>query len=212
MKEYRYTPSAVPASLDLKTDPQLLDWLRREFNAVYRGMIMNPRWDDLRAPAALINPVGSTGVPARDDDGSLLFDGAGTAPEQIAHIFQTSHSWDLTPVRPHIHWGKTTNAAGGVVWELRYRIINHNAPPPAWSAWVAAPGRSAVLGSNQNTIVDYWDPIDMTGSRRSDMLSVQMRRNPAATADTYGADARLWELDCHERRLGDGTLDEYGPT
>lgn len=208
MKTVQYVPSAVPTEISIR----LLDWLRREFQAIGRFIgILEERtataWDDLRAPASLINPVGPTGMPDRDEDGSLLFDA--TTTEQIPVIFQLPHSWAQTGIRPHIHWQKTTDVAGGVSWQLRYRLIDTGGTTPAWSTWANHSVRSEVLGANQNSIIDAWDEIDMTGMGLSCILSLQIRRLPSAAADTYPADVRLWEVDCHWQRKNFGTIPEY---
>ena len=48
----------------------------------------------------------------------------------------------------------------------------------------------------------------MTGMRGSCMISVQLRRNGATGADTYAADARLYEADLHYRVYGLGSETE----
>jgi len=69
-------------------------------------------WDDLRAPASVIPIRGQSGDPDVDTDGSLLFDAA--TGEQIAVIWQMPHAWNSTPIRPHVHWSKTTSGGLGV--------------------------------------------------------------------------------------------------
>jgi len=169
--------------------------------------IQGEAWDDLRAPATAIPLRGQSGDPDPDEDGTLLFDD--TTAEQISVIYQMPHAWDSTPIRPHVHWGKTTDAAGDVVWEYRHRIFNNNTIPPAWSSWIAATTRSQTIGSDQTCLVDGFAEIDMTGKIGSCILSTQYRRNPDAAGDTYAADARLWEADIHYRSHGQGSEEEY---
>jgi hypothetical protein len=153
---------------------------------------------------------GATGEPDRAEDGALLF--ASNIVEQIPLLYQLPHNWPAgTPVRPHVHWKKLTDGAGGVMWEIRYRVWNLHELTPAWSSWLQPAGRSKVLGTTTETLVDYWDEIDLTGIERSAMLSLQLRRNTAEATDTYGDDAKVWEFDLHRLQLGDGTHNEYGP-
>jgi hypothetical protein len=120
------------------------------------------------------------------------------------------HAWVYgTGVRLHCHWGKSTDAAGDVEWEERHRIIKNNSVPGAWSTFAAATGRSQAIASNQAVIIDSWAEIAMTGCKGSDMLHVQIRRNPDATDDTYEADAVLYEADIHYRAYGLGSEQEY---
>lgn len=170
--------------------------------------INGPSWDDLRAPASAIPLRGQSGDPGTDTDGTLLFDN--TSVEQIAVIYQMPHSWDHgSDCRFHIHWAKTTDAAGDVEWEMRYRLFNNNATVPDWSAWAAATSRSKTIAADQSVLIDAWEMLDMTGLIGSSMVSIQLRRNPAASDDTYAADARLWEADIHYQAYGIGSELEY---
>ena len=91
--------------------------------------IQGQAWDDLRTPATAIPIRGQSGDPDADVDGTLLFD-ASTA-EQVALLFQLPHAWEHgTGVRFHIHWAKTTDAAGDVEWEYRYRRWANGAVAP----------------------------------------------------------------------------------
>jgi hypothetical protein len=166
------------------------------------------RWDDLRAPATAINPPGAVSDPDIDEDGTLLFDDGGV--EQVAIIFQMPHAWkEGSAISPHLHWSKTTDAAGDVEWEYRYRVIGIGEVPPAWSTWTAADSRSAEPGATQAHTLDAFPDIDMTGQTLSSIVSFQIRRNPAAADDNYAADARLWEFDVHYQIDSRGSAEEF---
>jgi hypothetical protein len=165
-------------------------------------------WDDLRAPATVIPLQGQSGDPDRDTDGSLLFDAA--AIEQIAILFQMPHPWTGTGIRLHVHWCKSSNAVGDVIWEARHRVWGTGQVAPAWSDWTTPAGRSDPVASDQRQLIDYWAEIDMTGLGASSMVSVQIRRAATNASNTYAADARLWEADIHYQSAGFGTLTEYG--
>lgn len=159
-------------------------------------------WRDILGPVTGINPLGAASDPDVDSvDGTLLFDD--TTEEVIALVIQVNHDWagnvsaeGLTG-RLHVHWSKTTDAAGDVEWEYRYRIFSEGDIPPSWSAWAAADTRSSAVDATQKQIIDGFPDIDMSGQEVSCIVSIQVRRNPAAADDTYGADAKLWSVDMH---------------
>jgi len=197
-----YADGEVPAVLVLQAGEggNTPSWLPTSLDMFVVG------WDDMSREATAIPTQGQQGDPDRDTDGSLLF--SGSSIEQIACLYQMRHVWVGTPIRPHMHWAKTTAASGDVVWEERHRIWNNGEVPPDWSAWTAATLRSLPIDDTLRTLVDAWDQLDMTGKRVSCMVSVQYRRNPTAVGDTYTADARLYDADIHYQRLG-GSLQEY---
>ncbi len=165
-------------------------------------------WDDLLTPATAVPIRGQSGDPGVEAEGTLLFDSS--SAEQIALVFQMPHAWvHGSGVRLHVHWGKTSDASGGVVWEEKHRIVRNNAIPGAWTDWAAATTRSQAIASTQHMIIDGWAEITMTSCIGSDLLQVLIRRNPGATADNYGADARLFYADLHVRKFGLGSEQEY---
>lgn len=170
--------------------------------------LQGPSWDDLTTPATVVPIRGQSGDPGVEAEGTLVFD-KDTA-EQIALIFQMPHAWvHGSGFRLHVHWGKTTDAAGDVQWEEKHRIVKNNAIPGAWTDFAAATIRSQAIASTQHTLIDAWPEIAMTGCIGSDLLQVIVRRNPAATKDNYGADARLFYADGHVKKYGLGSEQEY---
>lgn len=173
------------------------------------NFVQSPRWDDLRFPAQGINPAGQTDAPSVDTTtfpGTLLF--SGSTVNLIAGVAQMPHAWErATSIHPHVHWAKTTSAAGGVVWEMCYSIADIGGIFGAYSAWVAA--TDVVLDSNtaNKQALASWPAITMTGYKESTMVAWQIRRNVAATADNYAANARFFEMDFHYRvgKLGTTT-------
>jgi len=165
-------------------------------------------WDDLRTPATAIPLQGQTGDPDVDTDGTLLFDDSDA--EQVALIFQMPHAWvHGSGVRLHVHWSKSTDAAGDVVWEEKHRIIKNGSVPGAWTDWAAATSRSQTIASDQAVLIDGFTEIQMTDCIGSDMLHVLIRRNPDAATDNYAADARLFDADMHYMVRGLGSEQEY---
>lgn len=186
-----------------KVTSQLLESILESWLEYY------PRWEDVRVAASGINPIGAAGDPDRDDDGSFLFDS--TLVELVALIVQMPHAWQVgTNVYPHVHWEKTTDAAGDVEWEYRYRITSIGDIVPSWSSWIAATDRlNEDPGSTQKQTVDIFPVLDMSEADLSCIISVQLRRNVDASDDDYGADARLWEFDVHYLRDSAGSDGEW---
>lgn len=166
-------------------------------------------WDDLRFPAHGINPAGQTDAPAVDTatfPGTLLF--STSAVNLIAGVAQMPHDWARgSELRPHLHWAKSTSASGGVVWEWCYAIADIGGTFGAYSAWIPATAVVADGNTANKHALDSFPSLAMTGYKESTMIAWQIRRNTAATADNYGAVARLFEFDFHYQvgKLGTAT-------
>ena len=171
-------------------------------------------WDDLRFPASTINPVGQTNAATVDTveadyPATLLF--SNSTDNMCAGVIQMPHEWLIgTEIKPHIHWMKTTDATGEVVWEFKYRIIGSvGGAAGAWSS--ADNGRLAVSHDNLKAThaLTAFSAIPMDEYRESAMVAWILYRKVAT--DTYAAPARLLEFDVHyQRQAGKrGTIDEY---
>lgn len=167
-------------------------------------------WDDLRFPAQGINPAGQTDAPSIDTTtfpGTLLFDPASI--NLIAGVAQMPYAWaGGTAIRPHVHWSKSTSAAGGVVWEWCYSVADVAGTFGAYSAWIPATDKVPDSDTAAKHALASFPEISMTGKKESTMIAWQIRRNVAATADTYAANARLWEFDFHYQLCKFGTVPE----
>ena len=172
-------------------------------------------WDDLRFPASAINPVGQTNAASVDTveadyPATLLF--SNSTDQMCAGVAQMPHEWLLdSDIKPHIHWMKTSDATGNVVWEFKYRIIGSvGGSAGAWSS--ADNGTLAVSHNNLKAThaLTAFTAIPMTGCRESAMVAWMLYRRTGGS-DTYAAPARLLELDFHfQRQAGKrGTIDEY---
>ncbi len=93
--------------------------------------------------------------------------------------------------------GEIDRDAGGVVWEWCYSVADIGGTFGAYSAWIAAVPIVADGNTANKHALDSWPAITMTGMKESTMVAWQIRRNTAATADDYGAVARLFEFDFH---------------
>lgn len=177
-----------------------------------RGWVANgaPVWDDLRFPAQGINPAGQTDAPSIDTTtfpGTLLF--SASVVNLIAGVAQMPHAWSRgTAIHPHVHWAKSTSAAGGVVWEWCYSIADIGGTFGAYSAWTAATAVVSDSNTASKQALAAFPLLDMTGYKESTMIAWQLRRNVDATADTYAAVARFFEFDFHYQSNKLGTVQE----
>lgn len=168
--------------------------------ALGKMLYLYDRWDDLRFPAAGINPPGQASDPDIDTtNGGLLFAAAGT--EIVAFQAQMPHAWkEATSIQPHVHWQKTTSASGNVLWRFEYKMAPIGAVMDA--AFTALDVTTTVASTPDNDTADEhlissFGEIDMTGREISDMLVCKLSRIGGDASDTYGADVRLIEADIH---------------
>jgi hypothetical protein len=165
------------------------------------------RWDDLRFPATAVNPPGLASDPDFDtDNGGWLFAAAGT--ELIFLAAQMPHAWrEGADIFPHVHWQKTTSAAGNVLWRFSYKWAPINTVMDASFTDVDA---STTVSGTPDTdeadkhLITSFSAMNCSGKELSDMLMIKLQRVGGDAADTYGADARLLEFDIHYE------LDDWG--
>lgn len=172
-----------------------------------------PRYEDLRFPSQAINPPGIASDPDLETTTGLwLF--AAAATETLAGIAQLPHAWkEGSAINPHVHWQKTTSAAGNVLWQLEYEVVNNGG--------IAAMDYGTVLSSaeivsglsddntaNQILITSLGD-LDMDGMKISSIIFWKLSRVGGHATDTYGADARLIELDFHYIVDTRGSVQEF---
>lgn len=167
-------------------------------------------WEDLLFPATVLrrHPI-TNEHPAFDSTiPGLLF--RHSATDSVYLIAQIPHAWaEGTVLRPHVHWTKTTDAAGGVYWQLSYR----------WAGIGAVISEAVEIGSatanvadddtaNQHALTELGN-IDATGKKISDMLLMVLSRVHNNEADDYGASARLLEFDIHYQVSSPGSRQEF---
>lgn len=173
-------------------------------------------WDDLKFPATAINPPGQASDPDREaDTGLLLFAAAGT--ELVYALAQMPHAWkEGSDISPHVHWQKTTSAAGDVMWQLAYKISAIGAVMD--SEWSVLTASEPVAGTPDNDtanehLLTSFDDIDMSNGGSNYGLSTcilfRLSRLGDDAADTYGADARLLEFDIHYQIDSLGSEQEF---
>jgi hypothetical protein len=167
-------------------------------------------WDDLRFPAGAVNPPGLASDPDFDTtNGGWLFAGGGT--ELLFFQAQLPHSWvNGSYLQPHVHWQKTTSAAGTVKWQLDYKWAPIGEVMDA--AFTTDAVTAPVAGTPDNDtanehLISAFSSIDAAGKSISDMLLVKISR--IGGDDTYAADARLLEFDIHYQKNAFGSVLEY---
>lgn len=176
------------------------------------GIRTDGGWEDLRFPAVGVNPPGAVSDPGRSvATGCLLFDAAGV--EVVVLQAQLPHSWKLgTPLVPHVHWTKTSDAAGDVVWRLQYKWFGINAVGDAeWTTLTASTPVESTPDTDEadKHLITAFDEIPTAGKKISDMLILNLARLGDDVADTYNADAQLLEFDIHYVLDSLGSIEAY---
>jgi hypothetical protein len=154
-----------------------------------------PYWEDLRFPAAGINPPGAASDPSRDtSDGRLVFSASQT--NTIAIQAQMPHNWkEGSQIRPHIHWSPTSADTGDVLWKVEYKIANRgDVFPGSFTPLEVLDAGSGVADMHQIIGLGF---IDMSGFEVSCMLLILLHRMGADGTDTYTGTAKLNEFDIH---------------
>jgi hypothetical protein len=182
-------------------------------DADFADQFVSDEWDDLRFPAQAINPAGAVAAPAVDTTesgfpGTLLFDNV--TNEMIAGAAQLPHTWKIgSDLRPHIHWSKTTSAAGNVVWHFYYRIIRRGATADAWVGPVVGVDALSSANTAEREAITAFDVIPGSSLSLSQMLCWRIYRMADDAGDTYAADARLFEFDIHYQTDSHGSGAEF---
>jgi len=181
-------------------------------NNIIRGYfnLDTPQWEDLRFPAASINPTGVTGAAGRDADfGWLTF--AYNTTQVAAVQIQLPHSWkEGSTLRPHVHWMKTTSASGGVYWQLEYRWVGiGDVMAGSWTTIGSSTPATSDSDTQYKHAITELGSITAVGKTVSDMLVAKLSRVHDNAADTYGAAVALLEFDIHYHVDSFGSNYEY---
>jgi len=160
-------------------------------------------FEDLSLPSNIININGLSAPPGVDaNTGLLLFDSA--SPEIIGVLLPMSRSKLLdSSLVPYVQWKKTTGAAGGVTWQMRYRWFNVGED---WGAWSSIVTSNDDPGTNQNHVVSLFDEASPPANEAvSSIFLVQVGRAATDAGDTYGADALLYNFGVRYKKSRIGT-------
>lgn len=171
-----------------------------------RLVLVTRTWDDLRFPAAGINPPGAGTDPTRDTtDGRLVF--SASATNIIAVQVQMPHHWAVgTAIYPHVHWSPSNTDTGNALWRLEYKVANINTVFPG--SFTALDKLSAGAGTADTHQMASFDPITMTGKTISCMLLMLLSRIGGDGSDTFTGTAKLDEFDIHYQIDGFGSYYE----
>lgn len=170
------------------------------------------RWDDLRFPAASINPVGGVGAATVDtNSGVLLF--SGVADNAAAGVAQMPHGWAKgTTIKPHMHLRFPTSAAANTRWLFEYDIANVNEDfTNALGTYTALATITVANPQNVNRhVIAPFGDLTMAGRRESCVILWRITRLAASdAADTDGNNCALLEFDIHYQIEKEGTVEEY---
>ena len=174
------------------------------------GVSYDERWEDLRFPAQAVDLGGLSDPPdIQADTGLFLFDP--TVVETIAILAQMPHGWkEGSAIRPHIHWAKTSDASGDVVWSLIYKWFNAGEVAPAYSAVQTATTQANLdPGSTQSHVISVFPEIDATGKDISSLFLCVIGRLATDGGDDYAADALYYEFDIHYQVDSFGSAAEF---
>lgn len=156
------------------------------------------RWDDLRAPATSLK-VGSTAPSSNTTYGWLEF--AHNADAFVFVQIQLPHAWrEGSELSPHVHWCKTTSAAGEVEWQLEYRWFNLGEVMDSGWTTLSAMTPAVDDGDTQyQQALTSLGTISGEGHQISDMLICKLTRLGTSYSGSshYGAPAALLEFDIH---------------
>ena len=164
-------------------------------------------WDDLRFPAAGINPPGAASDPTRDTtDGRLVFSASQT--NIIAIQAQFPHTWvEGSTISPHLHWSPTNTNTGNVLWRMQYQVANINGTFPG--SWTTLNALDAGSGTSDDHLLAEFTDIAMTGYTISCMMLILVSRIGGDASDTYTGTAKLNEFDIHYQIDALGSREEY---
>jgi len=164
-------------------------------------------WDNLCFPSNSISIGGLSSPPGVEPNtGLLLFDSV--AAETIGILALMPRSKKIqTGLRPNVHWKKTTNGAGGIAWQMRYRWFNIG---ELWGAWSSIMTITDDPGTTQIYAVSSFDEIPPPDNETVlSLCLIQFGRGPTDPGDTYGADALLYGFDLNYQKSRIGTETEF---
>lgn len=123
------------------------------------------------------------------------FDGNATV-EILSGSFEIPHDWKVgSEIEVHIHWRPSTTGTGNVEWHFDWE---YSPPQGAPVPKTTLSGVATIPAAQQ-----YWHKLDQiglinaTGFSLGGKIGFNLRRSPAGTNDTYGADALLEQIAMH---------------
>ena len=159
-------------------------------------VIFDTRWEVLLCPHNELKGA----APTVENTGALRF-----APNKVRRIYgviHLPHGWhEETPLKPHVHWQKTTSEPGDVLWELDYEIVTNGEVAALDYALQFEQEKTDPYAPDSDTmnklLITYFGDMDTTGYHVSDMIFWRLRRKGTDVRDTYPGDARLCEFNMY---------------
>ena len=152
-------------------------------------------------PASGINPRGGVGaatISTANLPGTLTFD-SNTVEVAVVTLYLDYRYKDGTDLIPHLHWCKSTSAAGNVLWEMDYQLCPKGAAAGP-VVTIASIGLDVDTPDN-NTAFEHLEQnftsIPGASLKKDDVVIIVIRRKANDGADTYGADAHLLQMDTY---------------
>lgn len=200
-RHYEYTPGPVTGASDL-----LADYLRREFQAVKRGMAGLPNglpgWDDWKFPANR-KQQGANFKPDFDETNiGLLFPQNDTS-ELIKITDQVPHSWDQrSEFRPHVHY--IQDEVPIPTFTLEWRIYANGGTVPAFQT-ISTVSKAFNYTSGTMVQILLFPAITAPANSTSALADFKLYRNDNAVT----GDVLFKSFDIHFRSDALGSLEEY---
>lgn len=188
-----------PFNPDPASSSLTLEWVVRQFRKLSDSLNNEiTRYEDLRFPATNL-AVGSSAPTINTTYGWYEFVGNPTYGDHVFCQVQLPHSWaEGTPLLPHVHWMKSTSAAGVVKWQLDYRWLKLGSTlPGAWTTLTSETPAVSDANTQYHHALTSFGEITIDGTEHiSDMLICKLSR-VAPTGTDYAPAAVLLEFDIH---------------
>jgi len=171
-------------------------------------------WDDLRIPVTVTKTGGSKkpgfvkiGDNGAGSQGVFTYAFDFNTEEELYFVAQMPHSWKLgTDLDIHVHWGGSDASVANVVWGLEYSAATIGGNLGTTTIITTTGTTSGVASDNQYT--DF-TPVITTGWELSQLILCRIFRDATNAADTYNADAYLYEIDFHYKQDSIGSQEEF---
>ena len=119
---------------------------------------------------------------------------------------QMPHSWDLSPIRPHMHFSSDNGGTGSITME--HRIMSKPADTGAWSAEsISTKTWTGTLAAGAGTVMDLFDGSGYQPP--SPGPSTMIKAVLTMLAKTFTGNIVIDGWDAHYKSGSFGTLTEY---
>lgn len=177
------------------------------------------RWDDMLFPVItgrlrgvadpVIEKLADNGAGS---DGVFGVNFVHTGVKEILIFGQVPHKWKIgTDIKFHVHWKKTTDASGTVVWGLEYWGSKPLSDMPANSTVITQ--TSGITGTDsaaRHEICEFAAVIPAAYvAGISSCFVMRMFRDTDDAADTYANKATALYADFHYQKDDRGSIQEW---